>query len=104
MEARAQSNNASGRPAATFATFNEPTLDAGDASGCAGGSDTSFTDESDTEAGPTVRPFRPKGQRGKDVDSQPPKSLKEKIRSGLMGLGIGVSLSLLIFYYCHIRF
>jgi hypothetical protein len=29
----------------------------------------------------------------KDVDSQPPKSLKEKISSGPMGLGIGLSLS-----------
>ena len=101
MEARAQSNNAAGRPVATFATFNVPPLDDGDASGCAC-SDTSFTDESDTEAGPTVRPFRPKGQRGRDVDSQPPKSLKEKIRSGLMGLGIGVSLASDFYYY--IRF
>ena len=101
MEARAQSNNASGRPAATFATFNESPVDDGDASASAC-SDTSFTDESDTEAGPTVRTFRPKGHRGKDVDLQPPKSLKEKIRSGLMGLGIGVSLASDVYYY--IRF
>jgi len=85
VESRAQSKFGSGLPRADPSTFIKAQNQVS--------SDEEFhSSDSAEDSGPVVKPFKAKGQRGKEGASAEPKphprSLKAAIRQGLQGLGI----------------